>query len=57
MLLGPTYDFPLRDPTWGLDFEAEVAVVLGDMPRGTRAEDAAAACAWCMLANDISCAT
>ena len=54
VLLGPTDDIPLGDPAWGLDFEAEVAVILGDTPRGTRADDAPAACACVLLANDIT---
>jgi fumarylacetoacetate (FAA) hydrolase len=33
VLLGPCDDIPLGDPAWGLDFEAEVAVILGDTPR------------------------
>jgi fumarylacetoacetate (FAA) hydrolase len=34
-MLGPFQSFELVDETWGLDFEAELAVVLGDTPRGT----------------------
>jgi fumarylacetoacetate (FAA) hydrolase len=40
-MLGPRTPFPLVDEAFGLDFEAEVGVVLGEVPRGTRAEDAA----------------
>ncbi len=54
VLLGPTDDIPLGDPAWGLDFEAEVAVILGDTPRGTRAGDAAACVRLVLLANDIT---
>jgi fumarylacetoacetate (FAA) hydrolase len=54
VLLGPTDDVPLPDPAWGLDFEAEIAVVLGDTPRGTRGADAARAVRLVMLANDIT---
>ncbi|HET6150084.1 MAG TPA: fumarylacetoacetate hydrolase family protein [Polyangia bacterium] len=56
VLLGPSDDIPLGDPAWGLDFEAEVAVILGDTPRGTRATaDAAAGCVrLVLLANDIT---
>jgi fumarylacetoacetate (FAA) hydrolase len=39
-LLDPTQDIPLRDVRWGLDFEGEVVVVLGDTPLGTTAADA-----------------
>ena len=41
-LLGPHDDFALGDPRFGLDFEAEVCVILGDTPRGTPAGQAAA---------------
>jgi fumarylacetoacetate (FAA) hydrolase len=54
VLLGPTDDIPLLDPAWGLDFEAEVAVILGDTPRGTRAADAAGCVRLVLLANDIT---
>jgi hypothetical protein len=32
--LGPRDPIPLADPAWGCDFEAEVAVITGDVPRG-----------------------
>ena len=54
VLLGPTDDIPLGDPAWGLDFEAEVAVILGDTPRGTRAAQAAGCVRLILLANDIT---
>jgi fumarylacetoacetate (FAA) hydrolase len=53
-LLGPTDDIPLHDPAWGLDFEAEVAVVLGNVPRGTTAADAERCVRLLLLANDIT---
>lgn len=40
-MLGPREPFRLIDPQYGLDFEAELAVVLDDTPQGTRAEHAA----------------
>jgi fumarylacetoacetate (FAA) hydrolase len=40
-MLGPREPFRLVDPQYGLDFEAELGVVLGDTPQGTRAEQAA----------------
>ena len=40
-MLGPRESFQLVDEDYGLDLEAELAVVLGDTPVGTRAEDAA----------------
>jgi fumarylacetoacetate (FAA) hydrolase len=54
VLLAATDDIPLGDPAWGLDFEAEVAVILGDTPRGTRAAQAAERVKLVMLANDIT---
>jgi fumarylacetoacetate (FAA) hydrolase len=54
VLLGPRDDIPLVDPAWGLDFESEVAVILGDTPQGTRAADAPAHVRLVMLANDIT---
>ncbi len=54
VLLGPTDDIPLRDPAWGLDFEAEICVVLGDTPMGTRAEEAGQHVRLLMLCNDVT---
>src|SRR5450631_1183058 len=51
-LLGPNDPFSLGDEQHGLDFESEVAVVLGDTPRGTAASDAQAHIRLLMLAND-----
>ncbi len=53
-LLGPTDDIPLGDPGWGLDYEAEVCVVLGDTPRATKAEDAARYVKLVGLVNDVT---
>jgi len=54
VLLGPRDDIPLADPAWGLDFESEVAVILGDTRQGTRAADAHACVRLLTLANDIT---
>jgi fumarylacetoacetate (FAA) hydrolase len=51
-LLGCRDPFVLRDPAWGLDFESEVCVVLGDTPIGTKASEAADCVKLVMLAND-----
>jgi fumarylacetoacetate (FAA) hydrolase len=40
-MLGPREPFRLVSQQYGLDFEAELGVVLGDVPQGTRAEQAA----------------
>jgi fumarylacetoacetate (FAA) hydrolase len=42
------------DEDWGIDFEAEVAVVTGDVAMGTSAEAAIDAVRLVMLANDVS---
>lgn len=52
--LGPCEDIPLRDAAWGLDFEAEIAVVTGDVPMGADAATAARAIRLLMLVNDVS---
>ena len=54
VLLGPTDDIPLGDVAWGLDFEAEVAAILGDTPRGTTAAEASGCVRLLMLANDVT---
>lgn len=54
VLLGPYAPLPVQDPAWGLDFEAEVCVVLGDTPRGTRAAQAERYVRLFMLANDVT---
>jgi len=54
VLLGPTEDLILPDPGWGMDFESEIVVVLGDVPRGTRAVDAARYVRLVTQCNDVS---
>ena len=54
VLLGPRDDLTLADSEWGLDFESEVAVILGDVPRGTTAARAAAHVRLVLLANDVT---
>jgi fumarylacetoacetate (FAA) hydrolase len=54
VLLGPRDPIPLADPAWGLDFESEVCVVLGDTPQGTTKDQASAHVRLLMLANDIT---
>jgi fumarylacetoacetate (FAA) hydrolase len=52
--LAPQGSIPLRDPAWGLDLEAEVAVVTGDVPLGADTAVAARAIRLLMLVNDVS---
>jgi fumarylacetoacetate (FAA) hydrolase len=52
--LGPRDPIPLADEAWGCDMEAEVAVIVGDVPQGATPEQARAAIRLVMLANDVS---
>ena len=52
--LGPRDPVPMADESWGIDFEGEVVVILGDVPMGATAEEAAAAIRLVVLVNDIS---
>jgi fumarylacetoacetate (FAA) hydrolase len=54
VLLGPRDPLRLPESAWGLDFEAEVCVVLGDVPMGTTTQGAGAHVRLLMLANDIT---
>lgn len=53
-LMGPRDPIELRDVAWGLDYESEVCVVLGDTPMGTTAEHADGVIRLVMLANDCT---
>ncbi len=53
-LLGPCDDIPLADEKWGIDFEAEIAIVTDDVPMGVTPEDAAKHIKLIMLVNDVS---
>jgi fumarylacetoacetate (FAA) hydrolase len=52
--LGPTEDMPLPAEADGIDFEAEIAVVVDRVPMGTPAAEALAHIKLIMLANDAS---
>jgi fumarylacetoacetate (FAA) hydrolase len=54
VLLPPTADVPLVDAAWGLDFESEVCVILGDTPLGTSAKDAHRHVRLVCVANDLT---
>jgi len=54
VLLGPTDDLVLPDPAWGMDFESEIVVVLGDVPMLTRATDAGRYVRLITQCNDVS---
>jgi fumarylacetoacetate (FAA) hydrolase len=52
--IGPSDDILAADEAWGIDFEAEVAVVTDDVPMGIDAAAATAHIKLVMLANDVS---
>ena len=54
VLLGPREDIVLHDERWGLDFEAEVCVILGDVPARTTKDEAGRYVRLLCLANDIT---
>jgi fumarylacetoacetate (FAA) hydrolase len=53
-LLGSRDDVPFGDTEWGIDLEAEVAVVTDDVPMATSVADAAGHIKLLMLVNDWS---
>ncbi len=52
--LGPRAPIPAVDEAHGIDFEAEVAVITGDVPLGASRAQAAAAIRLIVLVNDVS---
>ncbi|MCS0589409.1 fumarylacetoacetate hydrolase family protein [Massilia norwichensis] len=52
--LGPTDDIVLAHEEWGIDFEAEVAVITGDVKTGATPDEAHGQIRLLMLANDVS---
>jgi fumarylacetoacetate (FAA) hydrolase len=54
VLQGPRAPLVLSDTKFGLDFEGEIAVVLGDVPRGTTEDRASSHVRLLMLANDVT---
>lgn len=52
--LGPYDAIPLIDPAFGMDFEAEVAVIVNDVPMGPSLQQAEEAVCLVMLVNDVS---
>lgn len=52
--LGPRDPIVLADEGWGLDLEAEVAVITGDVAQGATREAGLAAIRLVMLCNDVS---
>ena len=52
--LGPRDPIVAGDEAWGVDFEAEVAVITDDVPMGVQAADAGAHIKLLLLVNDVS---
>lgn len=53
-LLGPCDPIELADDAWGIDLEGEVAVILGDVPKGVPASEALGYVRLIVLVNDVS---
>jgi fumarylacetoacetate (FAA) hydrolase len=54
IFLGATDPILVADEAWGIDFEAEIAVITDDVPMGVSAQDAGRHIKLLMLANDVS---
>ena len=54
VLLGPRDPIALVNPAWGLDFESEVCVILGDTAMGVEGVTAAASVKLLCLCNDVT---
>ncbi|MEY3938675.1 MAG: hypothetical protein RL659_1516 [Pseudomonadota bacterium] len=52
--MGPCDPVVCRDEAFGIDFEAEIAVITGDVPMGVSPENALDGIRLVMLANDVS---
>ncbi len=52
--LGPNDDVIVPKEEWGIDFEAEIAVITGDVPMMTSPEQALDGIRLVMIANDVS---
>jgi fumarylacetoacetate (FAA) hydrolase len=52
--IGPCDDIQLESEDWGLDLEAEIAVITGDVPMGLPKKEAGEHIRLLLLANDLS---
>ena len=52
--LGPRDEIPVGDEAWGIDFEAEVAVITDDVPMGVSAAAAGKHIQLLLIVNDVS---
>ena len=53
-MLGPIDDIEMADTDWGIDFEAEVAVITDDVPMGVSPESATDHIKLVTICNDVS---
>lgn len=53
-LIGATDDIEAEDEAWGIDLEAEIAVITDDVPMGVSADAAVSHIKLVLLANDVS---
>jgi fumarylacetoacetate (FAA) hydrolase len=52
--IGPRDPIVMADESWGIDMEAEIAVIVDDVPMGATIDEARAAIRLVMLVNDVS---
>lgn len=52
--IGPREDVPIESEKWGIDFEAEIAVITDDVPMGATPDECAEHIQLFMLVNDVS---
>ena len=52
--IGPIDDIEMASEEWGIDFESEIAVVIGDVPMGVKVQHAGQHIRLLMLVNDVS---
>ena len=53
-MVGCRAPIELPNPAWGCDFESEVGVILGDVPRGTTAAEASKHVRLLVILNDVT---
>ncbi len=53
-LIGPTEDILAEEESWGIDLEAEIAVITDDVPMGITEDQASDHVKLVLLANDVS---
>ena len=53
-MLGPVDDIEMADEAWGIDFEAEVAVITDDVPMGVSVANAPSHIKLVTICNDVS---